>query len=102
MGQKQEIINIENEVTLGTYLLHILLRAAVDIATGAALTEKAREDIAQRKQAGVSVSAADDCLLAAADGLCDGLVALVTVIRGHGKGGKGQGGESEDVSHVGG
>jgi hypothetical protein len=71
-----------------TYLLHVLLRAAVDIAAGAALAEKARKDVTQGEQTTVAVAATHDCLVAFADSLRGGglFTSLAAIIGGHGKG----------------
>lgn len=80
-------------------LFLVLLRAAVDITTRAALTEKTDRKDTQREQT-VSIAAAHDCLVALADGFCRGLgFLLMTVIHGYGEGGNSHQGGAEEGSH---
>jgi len=83
------------------YLSNVLAGAAVDITTGAAFAQEAGEQVAQRQQTAVSVSTADDGLVALTDALVITLILgfLVAIDSGHSNGSQSQSRDSEDVLH---
>lgn len=83
------------------YLSNVLAGAAVDVTTGAALAQEAVEQVAQRQQTTVSVSTADDGLVALTDAHVTTLLLgfLAAIVSGHSNGSQSQSRDSENVLH---